>query len=715
MIDDKNVSINQKYFLLSRRMKIACKNSDSKETYIVLEKLIEKFKELNMISGKEMYNEIFDFSPQYVYSHLLERDINITNYYNMIECMPYLNSDFAYEKIIELYQNNKRIIQSISSTMLNEDIIKMIDNDLIEFLSRYGESGEKFKEIYEDETKTRLFIKVENRLKRIKKYSEEDELKIARFINELKQEDIIEEKEVNEETLDLIIAISLSKNLYEKFSDYKKENNKLEDFTKNIKEKSEEKINSSLINRRQALDALGMRLFGISYKEMKDITKKYSSDIDVMLEKYNAKNNMTLEEQNELKSLTILKNIKEIINIKDKQAIIEAYKELDKLEEFSNIDFGVINTLEENLTRIFAKDYKENVYYPKAEDQKEDIDGIKIYSPKEFNMMVHVVAAYGDFEIIDKNNPEKSAKELWKAIDRKENHILCASFISNYNLCLKRKMENDSKAENETTNIIFGFNEFGNNSVLMGAPYDIGSSTDRINSDVSYLSSCFKSAKNMINKTRWFHNEVCIERRLEDKKEENIEPDYIVCIDEINEESKKIAKDFGIPIVLLDTSEIAKNESEKIDYLFKEFYKTKSPEIIGEIVNRYYSNLNSFKNYRTELVSEYFDYSNMRKRIDEMIKEIEKQYNFGEKENAVRCYESLSKAIQSEIDLYLENGIEIEKISENFNARELNQELKQRLKKLDKNYLKHNDKKQEKEDAQNIISNLRKRSNINER
>ena len=188
----------------------------------------------------------------------------------------------------------------------------------------------------------------------------------------MKQEDIIEEKEVNEETLDLIIAISLSKNLYEKFSDYKKENNKLEDFTKNIKEKSEEKINSSLINRRQALDALGMRLFGISYKEMKDITKKYSSDIDVMLEKYNAKNNMTLEEQNELKSLTILKNIKEIINIKDKQAIIEAYKELDKLEEFSNIDFGVINTLEENLTRIFAKDYKENVYYPKAEDQKED-------------------------------------------------------------------------------------------------------------------------------------------------------------------------------------------------------------------------------------------------------------------------------------------------------------------------------------------------------
>ena len=167
MIDDKNVSINQKYFLLSRRMKIACKNSDSKETYIVLEKLIDKFKELNKISGKEMYNEIFDFSPQYVYSHLLERDINITNYYNMIECMPYLNSDFAYEKIIELYQNNKRIIQSISSTMLNEDIIKMIDNDLIEFLSRYGESGEKFKEIYEDETKTRLFIKVENRQKRM--------------------------------------------------------------------------------------------------------------------------------------------------------------------------------------------------------------------------------------------------------------------------------------------------------------------------------------------------------------------------------------------------------------------------------------------------------------------------------------------------------------------------------------------------------------------
>ena len=714
MIDDENVSINQKYILLSKIMKIAIRNRGDEETNIVLERFIDKFKELNKLSGKEKYNEIFDFSPQYVYSHWLEREIDITNYFNMIECISYLNSDSVYEKIIELYQNNKKITQNISSTMLNKDIIKMIDNDLIDFLSRYGKSGEKFEEIYKDEKKTRLFIKLEDRLKRIKKYSEEDELKIAEFITKLGQEDMIEEGEVNEE-LDLIIAISLSDNLYRQFIDYKNEKRKLVDFTNNIKEKCEEKINSKILNRRQALDALGMRFFGISYEEMKEIKKKYASDIDVMLEKYKSKNNMTMEEQNEFKALIVLRNIKEIINIKDTQSIVETYKELDKLEEFSNIDFATINALEENLRRVFAKDYKENVYYPKAEDQKEDIDGIKIYAPKEFNMMVHVVAAYGDFEIIDKNNPEKSAKELWRAIDKKENHILCASFISNYNLCLKRKMENDSKEENETTNIIFGFNKFGNNSVLMGAPYDIGSTTDRIDSDLSSYPSCFKSAKNMINKTRWLHNEVCIERRLEDKKEENIEPDYIICIDEINEESKKIAKDFGIPIILLDTREIAKSESEKIDHLFNEFYKTKSPEIIEEIVNRYYSNLNSFKNFRTELVNEYFDYSKMRKRIDEMIKEIEKQYNLGEREKSVECFEALSKAIQTEIDLYVENGIEIETISENFNARKLNKELKQRLKKIDKKYLKHDEKKSERDEVQEVISNIRKRSNINER
>ena len=204
MIDDENVSINQKYILLSKIMKIAIRNRGDEETNIVLERFIDKFKELNKLSGKEKYNEIFDFSPQYVYSHWQEREIDITNYFNMIECISYLNSDSVYEKIIELYQNNKNITQNISSTMLNEDIIKMIDNDLIDFLSRYGANGEKFEEIYKDEKKTRLFIKLEDRLKRIKKYSEEDELKIAEFITKLEQAGMIEEGEVNEEILDLI-------------------------------------------------------------------------------------------------------------------------------------------------------------------------------------------------------------------------------------------------------------------------------------------------------------------------------------------------------------------------------------------------------------------------------------------------------------------------------------------------------------------------------
>ena len=46
----------------------------------------------------------------------------------------------------------------------------------------------------------------------------------------------------------------------------------------------------------------------------------------------------------------------------------------------------------------------------------------------------------------------------------------------------------------------------------------------------------------MLKETRWDHNEVCIERRIENEKETNIEPDYLVCFDEINMESKKLRK-----------------------------------------------------------------------------------------------------------------------------------------------------------------------------
>lgn len=680
LLESNDVDISNKYFILSQYMKeyysrVRCEDKK------FIDKFESRFRNLNEEAGKSEYTEIFDFAPIYK-SGYDGRDINVTNYDNIIECIKNLGSDIVHKKLVDLYNQNHSIKQNICPALIKEDVIQLLDDELMEFVSRYSVNASSFSEILRDENKANLFVKTYDRMKNIKAYSENDALEIAKFIARLSEQELAEE--IDEKNLDLIIAISLSEKLKNKYFEMQvnEDQNKFEKYIENIKEEARQEIHSPLLTRRQALDAIGTRFFGLSYDEMQDMVNKYTVDLAEMIQKYKEKDSLTEEEQNELKTLKVLKNIKEILAIQDKKILAETFEELDKLEEFKDIDFALANVLDENIRRVYAKDYKENVYCLDEKDKLEQkVDGIDIYSPKEFNMLVHVVSAYGDFKLIDKENPEKSAKEFWRNVDDKKNHILCTSYIGNSNLCYAKPSKQDkSKAEPK---VIFGFSNFSKNSVLMAAPYDIGSDTTAMKSNRSYHSSSFRTAKNMIKNTRWHHNEVCVERRLENQKDVNIEPDYIVCFDEISEESKKVAKDFGIPIVLLDTNEIAKNESEKLEELFKEFYKTKDVSKISEILSLYQSNINGFSSYKDELVEKYFSYSKMNENIEKMMQCIEKEYKLGNRDNAIRCYEVLHKAFQEEIRLNLERGIDPEENTKGqFKIREFNYLARQKFEKV---------------------------------
>ena len=730
-LEGEDIDITDKYVLLSHYMEMVYINNrtamDENQEKQMAEKFKIKFKKLNELSGKNEYTEIFDFSPVYEEDEFYGRR-NKTNYRNIIDCIKYLNSDIIYDKLVSLYNQNHSIKQYISPFMLNDEVIQILDDDIIEFISRYSVDASSFGDIFENQEKTNIFLKAYDRLKSVKAYSEEDALKIAKFINTIdlenlksftkavdvefnedkikskysnkREEDIklgeFSEKalengisdELEVEKLDLIISVSLSENLRRDFSKLKigEDKNIFDKYVRTIKEKTRRKIHSPILTKVQALDAIGTRFFGLSYSQMRDFVHKYGVDLDVMINKYKKKDgSLTLEEQNEVKALNVLRNIREILSIEDKKALIETFDELDKLQEFENLDFSLSYALDENLRRVYAKDYKENMYSLKEEDKsKEKVDGIDVYYPKEFNMLVHVVAAYGDFKLIDEEHPEKSAREFWRNIDDKQNHILCTSYIGNSNLCFKRIMENEKESKDEQKNgknVIFGFSKFSKNSILMAAPFDLGSDTKTIESNRSFKLSSFRSAINMIRNTRGNHNEVSVERRLENQKNINIEPDYIVCIDEIDGESKKVAKDFGIPIVVIDTKEIAKNESQKIDELFKSFYETKDTSKISEIVSLYSTNLNSFSNFRTELKEKYFNPLKMNENIRKLIQWIDREYRLGNTENAKKCYLSLHKAFQHEIDLNMQNGLDPEEnTAGKLEIREFNYELKQKCK-----------------------------------
>lgn len=685
LLEDNDISIKDKYLLFSKIMEsYDISDIDSDDFKVFCDEIVPKFKKFNIECGREEYNKIFDFTPQIRYSDLLRRNINHVNFRNMISCVAYLGSDVVYEKITKLYESNSNVSQKINPELLDEEIIGILNENILDFWSRYGNGSSDFYKIIEDELKTKLFIKISENLQKLKAYSEEDELCVAQFLKYIDIRNIEEIENLPEEKIIEYTAIATSKTLKNKFDEYlnyKRKANNSENcsFTEFIKKETLNELNSKILTRKQALDALGTRFFGISYEEMKKYVREYSHDLNLMLEKYNSKQELTEEEKNELYSLNILRNIKEILAIKDKKAIVETYLDLDRLEEFKDIDLSLPIVLDENLRRCFAKDYKESLYNFNETDKKETIDGVNIYSPKEFNLLVHVVSAFGEFNLIDN---EKSAKEIWNTTNRKENHIICTSYISNSNLCLKRPMENE---KNKEKNIIFGFKNFNKNSVLMGAPYDIGSATEDSSSDKSAFLSSFRMAKNMPKQTKWLHNEICLERRIIDNKRNNIEPDYIVCIDEVDEDSLKVAKDFNIPIVLMETKEIAKEESKKIDELFDKFYKEKNPQYLSEIINRYQTNLCSYQNYKSDILNEYFSQENMKKKINELISSIDKMYNVGNSKIALECYEELFNAIQLEIDMYLESGIEPDEVNDKLKLREFQSILKNKIKKINKN------------------------------
>ena len=189
----------------------------------------------------------------------------------------------------------------------------------------------------------------------------------------------------------------------------------------------------------------------------------------------------------------------------------------------------------------------------------------------------------------------------------------------------------------------------------------------------------------MIEETRANHNEISIERRIENQKDKNIEPDYIVCIDEITEESKKVANDFRIPIVLLNTNLMAKNSSEKLNGLLKQFYEKKDPSNIPEILNLYQTNYYSYFSFKPELVEQYFNPTKMNEEMKKMLQVIDREYKIGDKEKAIQCYNIFSNSLEKEMNLLLSNMIDSEEATKGkFKIRELNYVLKQRCKKVKK-------------------------------
>ena len=171
----------------------------------------------------------------------------------------------------------------------------------------------------------------------------------------------------------------------------------------------------------------------------------------------------------------------------------------------------------------------------------EEKDGVQIidFKGQDFKMLIHGVDAYnsgsGRFE----------KREVGKS-------YICTTLISQKNM-----MRADAKC-------YYGFDEIGDNALIFEGTKDIFSRADTYNSlEVKAARNLdFNKAENLIDKTEEkTYNEVTLWREYLDQndKMKDIEPNYVVCFNEITQADREEAKRLGIPIVLIEEKEYEKN------------------------------------------------------------------------------------------------------------------------------------------------------------
>ncbi len=657
-------SINEKSEALS--------NLTKKRASLAYERLLKEVDEYSKISGfdyssifKELSNDVFG-----KYNSSVVSDV-----YNYARIISFISNEASYNKFVELYNKNHNVVYTINREFLLSNVLEKIDGKIIDYLSAYSFSADGIAKITDNENCLKLLSRCCELLKSNEEFPEE---KISNTIKFIGNHTKFINKDVftDEDCFEIIHIANLDEKKY--FSD----NENIFDYEKNIREKCDKKITSSLLTRVSALDTFGQRFFGMSYSDLSKFAYRYAQDVEKFIDEYSEKKNLSEEEQNELLALKIAENIKQIVSIKDVGIIKELYSEFAQMPEYSKINFQERMILDENIRRVYAKDYKKTLYIPDEKD-KRIVDGVKVYAPMEFGMMIHSVGAYSGFNILDEN---KTAKEMWNSNEDTSSHLICTSYIRENNMgdagakekegLFKKILKKSGKNKKEESRIVLGFYNFSDNAVLMAGSNDLATVTNSVESQKSYRDFSFKSAEKLSEDTRWRYNEVNIKRKKMDSLNETLQPDYVVCYDAVTEKNIKVATDFDIPIVFIDREKIAQKESEKLNNMFEKFSENPDPKLIRKIINQYEGNWVSFNFSRHDLFKKYFNPNKFNKNLLGLINQIQKCGKNGDNEIFKECLDELMVSLYDESEKFKETLNDFELYSrKNLNISKINKAI----------------------------------------
>lgn len=254
--------------------------------------------------------------------------------------------------------------------------------------------------------------------------------------------------------------------------------------------------------------------------------------------------------------------------------------------------------LESKAINAFKDSYNKEIFSIEGREPTMTLHGKEKGSPEipvfrlhgDFRMLARVEGAYNGIDQTDDyakfyDNPSILA------------HGNCESLIGQDQVAL---------AKNVKGNIVVGYSNIPNNSILEAGPYDLGS-TNRslapLHDDLGRKLR-FYSTQDMIDNTRHTHNEIVMERLILDRDMNPVKlrPSYLIWVEEKKtdtfppvfeetestvgstneneqerqkarkhyfEETLKAAEQLGIPIVVINREECAEHEFSKIEEMQK--------------------------------------------------------------------------------------------------------------------------------------------------
>lgn len=328
-------------------------------------------------------------------------------------------------------------------------------------------------------------------------------------------------------------------------------------------------------------------IYGISLREAEFVSERYGHDLNALV-------NNIMESDNE--TLCILNAIVSINNLtfdnKEKIEILQGiyYDYMSKNGLNYQKPVNSLLVLEGLFNRMYLNTYNKILLNDLS---KKDVlfveDGIKVIDAGvDFNMIVTALNGASDF--FDKG---VNVASRWNTAFRDMNQGLCTSFISNDNLgviCLNGP--------------ILGFSSLPQDALNTMGTTDIYTYTNNFNLRFNHRKSTpFYVGSELSNETRFGYNEMLVDRfiSVDNDGQVKMQPDYLVFyktqenyrMSKRYMETLKAAKDFGVPIVVVDYQKIQNHERDVISSMQNELFENElvNSELLGNIMMRYMNNI----------------------------------------------------------------------------------------------------------------------------